>query len=262
MAVLVSFLSIQVQAAPPISSSMQVEAEKLVLRKKRMEAINLLWEPGKIKKDTPENRKLLERISNLFLSEKAQNTYEEVLSWKRNDPTVSLDKINEALVIEPDNLLLLLEKGRLQVRKNDCEKASETLLPYTKINFPSEDLQILHFITQVCRGAKILGTNITLPAKNKKISPLWLLAELDHLDQTKESMKIRENLSQLEALGYKSPQIYYWNWKLQKAAKKQDVEAARKYNQTCKNLSSSQFREYFKDPHLCQYLGEVDENAN
>ena len=89
------------------SSDIIQKSQNLLLQKNRPQAIDLLVIALKNEKPNSsgfnELRKNLFEISRIFISDKAQQTYEFSLSLKRTDAPQALAKITEGIRIEPEN---------------------------------------------------------------------------------------------------------------------------------------------------------------
>lgn len=83
------------------------KAQNLILQRDRAQAINIL--ANAIKRESGrsqsvvELKKTLNEIAALFFSDKAQQLYEVGITLKRTDLNQALQKITEALRMEPDN---------------------------------------------------------------------------------------------------------------------------------------------------------------
>ncbi len=99
------------------------KAHNLSLQNDRPQALRIL--SVAVKKETrpqaiAELKKVSRELSQIFLSDKSQQLYESGLSLKKIDPGEALDKIQEALKLEPENSLIVIEQARLQMMRGDC----------------------------------------------------------------------------------------------------------------------------------------------
>ncbi len=243
------------------------KAQNLILQKDRQQAVNVLLaglkQEHKNKIATSELKKKLEELGSLFLSDKAQQSYEISLSFKRKDVSQALAKINDALRIEPDNVQILTESARLLMVKGDCNGALDQILKTYKKNIYDEHILLTMGQVQICLGAMDQYFSIRSQEDPKKVSENsdWIALELQRTLFEKDKLKAKELFQRLQKKDSKNPQIYYWQWKLSKLEGNEDAALVEKYKLVCNNVSARVFRTYQRDPYFCSKQLEMENES-
>lgn len=239
------------------------KAENLILQKDRSQAIQVLLNSLQREKNkiaTQELKKKIEELGSVFLSDKAQQLFETAVSMKRKDVGQSLQKINEALRVEPDNVQILTESARLLILKGDCTSAQDQILKlYTKNKY-DENLLLAMGQIQQCLGAmdQYFSVRAQADSKNLSESPDWQSLELQRELFEKDKAKAKDRLALLQKMDSKNPQILYWQWRLSKLEGAENAVAKEKYNLSCNNINARTFRAYMKDPYFCNKQNEME----
>lgn len=241
------------------------KAYNLSLQKDRAQAINVLV--GAIKQETAlrgstaELSKALQQVSYLFYSDRAQQIYELALSLRRTDPSQAIQKMNEALRIESENLTLFNELQRMLLIKGDCSSALDNIAKVRVQNPFDEVLILLQAQSQACLGnwEEYKKTRELIDLKRNPQAKYWLTLDIEHVHLEKKHAKAKELMASLEKIDSRYPELLYWQWKLVDYAQK--PAAAQKYIKECKNLSATLYRQYMTDVNLCRRVTEV-ENAS
>ncbi len=238
------------------------KAYNLSLQKDRSQAINILVNAIKLEgdrnKSTIELKKALQRVSYLFYSDRAQQTYELALSLRRTDFSQALQKMNEALRMEPDNRTLFLETQRMVLIKGDCSAALDGATKAHLQDPFDENLTLLQAQAQACLGQweDFKKTRDDIDVKKSNLIKFWLSLEIELALYEKSLVKAKELLASLQRLDSKYPELYYWSWRAVAGAEKK--EAGLKYVKECKNISTALYRQYMTDTNLCRKVGEVE----
>jgi tetratricopeptide (TPR) repeat protein len=239
------------------------KAYNLSLQRDRQQAINILISALQ-KENRPtavaEIRKAIVEISHLFFSDKAQQAYESGLSFKKTDLNQSINKLSEALRIEPDNNSIIEDLSRTMLLKNDCAGAAELVIKYSKL-FPfDEELRLIQAQAYVCQSQwpeydELIGK---FEYKKSALAKFWLVLELEKNFKQKNTIKAQDSLTNLRKIDIKYPPVFYWSWKLSHSAKRPNIIDGQKYLVSCKNISANQARQYMIDPMLCRHIQEVE----
>jgi hypothetical protein len=238
------------------------KAHNLVLQKDRQQAQLIL--AGAIKTEKPnskaykEIKKALSEVSQIFLSDKAQQLYELSLSLKRTDMGQAQQKLAEALRVEPDNVTLLAESARQGLIKGDCATAEDIISKAQKLNPVEDELILAQAQAQICSNdlgafqkTRDIATTINFPAE-------WAILDIEKYVKDKNFSKAKESLAILKKHEKTYPEINYWLWKIENEQKINNFDAAQKYIIDCRNLSVHAARRFNLDPWLCRRVAETE----
>lgn len=238
------------------------KAYNLSLQKDRPQAITILVNAIKQENNrsgnTVELKKVLQQISYVFYSDRAQQTYELALSLRKTDPAQALQKMNEALRMETDNLTLFTEMQRMVLLKGDCSTALDNIVKGRVRDPFDEHLLLLQAQAQACLGnwEDYKKTRDSLDIKKSNLQRFWLGLEIELALYEKSLTKAKEQMAVLQKLDSKYPELLYWQWRVASGADKGVL--AQKYVKECKNISATVYRQYMTDVNLCRKVGEVE----
>ncbi|HEY8270849.1 MAG TPA: hypothetical protein VIG33_08150 [Pseudobdellovibrionaceae bacterium] len=238
------------------------KAYNLSLQKDRSQAINILVNAIKQENVRSENiselKKTLQKVSYLFYSDRAQQAYELALSLRRTDPPQALQKMNEALRIETDNLTLFNEMQRMLLIKGDCSAVLDNVLKERLQDPFDESLVLLQAQAQVCLGKweDLKKTHDSFDLKASNQTKFWLSLEIDLALHEKNLTRAKELVTHLQKLDPKYPELHYWQWRVATGSEKSAL--GHKYINGCKNISAALYRQYMTDANLCRKVGEVE----
>lgn len=261
VSVVFSLVFIQSFAAPKTEnySDLISKAQNLILQKDRLQAMNVLV--AGLKKENPKSnaylelKKNLEDLSQMFITEKAQQVYELAITLKKTDLNASTQKLTEALRIEPDQLKILIELSRNQLIKGECNSAQDTisknlhLIPYL------EELKLLQAQIHLCSNQYSEYNQIrsTIDLKKTTIASLWVIADIEKYEKMGQLKTALESIAIFKSLKLNHPEINFWSWKLSK-----NTSDGYKYINECKKMTTGAYRQYLMEPQLCRRLGEVE----
>ncbi len=238
------------------------KAHNLVLQKDRQQAQMVLSAALKSEKlgskSYLEIKKALSEISQIFLSDKAQQLYELSLSLKRTDLPQAQLRLNEALRIEGDNLTLLAESARQYLMRTECSGAEEIVSRSQKLNPAEEEFVLIQAQTQICLN-DLAAFQKTRDIANISIyQAAWSNLDIEKNIREKNYVRARESLSALKKQDKNYPEISYWEWKIDTDQKNANMEAAQKYLIDCRNLTVHTARKHNLDPWLCRRTAEIE----
>ncbi|MGZ3743453.1 MAG: tetratricopeptide repeat protein [Pseudobdellovibrionaceae bacterium] len=238
------------------------KAYNLSLQKDRSQAINILVNAIKQGNVHGENildlKRTLQQVSYLFYSDRAQQAYELALSLRRTDAAQALQKMNEALRIETDNLTLFTEMQRMILTKGDCSTVLESVVKERLQNSFDENLILLQGQSQVCLGKweDFKKTHDGLDLKTTTQAKFWLSLEIEYAMHEKNLARAKELIGILQKTDSKYPELHYWQWRVANASEKPVI--GHKYINECKNISAALYRQYMTDVNLCRKVSEVE----
>ncbi len=239
------------------------KAQNLSLQKDRNQAVNLLINSYKKenKKAQPEIYEALELIARFFYTDKSQQLYELALPSKTQDLKYNLSKLNEALKLEPDNLLLLEAVVTSDLSNSDCSPALTKAKKLYEGNPVSESIQLLLAQSYLCSGMfKDYGALINTDKKSN-YAIFWQALEVEFQYKTGQLLKAKELATQITKQHENYPEAYYWLWKVNLELKIKDEKNYLKYLSLCKTVSSKQIRSYVYEPNFCHHMSEVEATA-
>ncbi len=228
------------------------QAYDLYLQKQRSQALQLLT--PLVKKKNKQAVSSFEDIAKGFLTDEAHQQYERALTQKRLDPQSALASLNKALAVEPDQVLVLCERARLQIVLGACSAAQKEVLPWLKTYEDLAEASLLRAQLAKCAQDEF-------PTKFDVKGPLavhWRILEAQrwlHLREHKRAQEILE-LNRRQAPDF--PETHYWMMKLAGTDRILLEASAQNYLKTCRQLSSQKERAYSEEPFLCRRSQEVE----
>lgn len=258
------FIGVNVFSAPKTETYKDIieKAQNLSLQKDRGQAVLVLTKAlaRETKKSLAQKEltQALEEVSTFFYSDKAQQLYELALTLKTTDVPAAISKLQEASRIEPDNLLIQLELGRIQISSGDCSKALGQLKKLQEQFQFLETAQLAVGQAAVCAGnfEDYTTVKINVDMKKSALGLYWTIAELEYLNKTGSYQKLKELVLQRQEASY--PELLYWAWRADVDQKIKADKLGQKYLAACKNLSLRTARQHQYDPTLCKHLSEVE----
>lgn len=241
------------------------KAYNLSLQKDRSQSINILVNAIKQENarngNTVELKKALQQVSYLFYSDRAQQAYELALSLRRTDPGQALQKMNEALRIESDNLTLFNEMQRMVLIKGDCSAALESLSKERLQDPFDEHLILLQAQAHAClnQWEEYKKVRDLFDTKKSSLAKFWQPLEIELAFYEKNTTKAKELIAALQKLDEKYPDLHYWQWRI--ASNGERPPLAQRYIKECKNMSATLYRQYMTDVNLCRRVAEVEAAA-
>lgn len=202
----------------------------------------------------------LEEVSSSFYNEKTQQYFEQALSFRRTEPARSLQRLAEALKLEPDNFQLLAEQARLQIMTGDCGSASATA---EKLHADFQALELSRLIlaqASLCAGKldRVRKAKEGIEFKKSSFQAYWNMVEAELGHRTGQISSAKEALGEAQKYDAAFPETQFWLWKLDGENAKQSERSAQKYLSLCKSLSPRAARKYLNEPLLCRRTAEVE----
>lgn len=252
------------------------KAQSLILQKDRAQA-QLILESAlnretkkKVKDNASEELRLaLFNMSRMFLSDKAHGLYELSLSLVTNDIPQAIQRIDEGLKIEPDNMQLINQSIRLQLVKNECQSAKSIFQKNkfdNKIHIDSEVDLLLAQIEFCSDKYDFLKLKLTSKdhKKSEKIKLLWSELEVIRAIRERNFAQAKDTLSEMKKIDSDYIELNYLEWLLELKSEnlKNLASYSQKYIISCRNLNSTKVRPYILNPWFCQRVAEVENVQN
>jgi hypothetical protein len=239
------------------------KAQNLILQKNRQQSIATLVVG--LKRETPNSeaytnlKQTLHDISTKFLSDKAQQLYELAMSTKWSDPVAAKNQIIEALILEPENVILIAENAKLQIARQDCEGAKNYTAKAIAVNPYAEDLFFVAAQAAICLNDWPNYTSLRTQASYKK-GPFaigWMVLEIERALAEKAEARANETFAQIKNKIISYPESDYFAWRLEKEITKKK-QYAQKYVFTCRSMTLSAKRKAASLGAFCNRLTEID----
>lgn len=239
------------------------KAQNLILQRDRQQALTILSGALRREKGKPieaEIYQALEQVSTVFLSDRAQQIYEGSISLRRVDLGQSQQRLQEALVMEPDNLNLVLEQARLFLAKSDCKAADGVVQAWVRKFSLIPSIKLLLAQIEVCQGVMGLygvKASLQMAKEDSEKEVYWMIVAAEKAQLQKDKAKAIEISNQLNKAAPDYPDRQYWTWKYESRASIKN-QLAEKYLMGCKNISAATYRQYMMDPQVCRRISEDD----
>jgi tetratricopeptide (TPR) repeat protein len=242
------------------------KAELLALQKDRTQSTQILI--SAIKKEEKQNanrlelQKTLDQISSIFFTDNAQQVYETGVLLKEKDPVGAVEKLNEALRLDPKNFLVYLTLAKIYLAQFDCGKSKSQLEAAQAVNPYNSELDILLVYQTMCYKKPIVST--IFKKNNQKNSPYqlnWLTLEITNFFNTPnfDTIKIKELISNLQKIDPNYPEIYYYLFLVDGLRTQNGKLSGERYIKNCKDLNFKKDKIYGSEPWLCVRITEVEQ---
>lgn len=234
-----------------------VLAEQKIEKRQKIEALKVLQEAfKKEKRDSAGAKELIKAIdtfSELFLTEKAQQLYEDGRALAPSDWSQALAKLKEAQLKEPDNLSVLKTLARNYLGRGECRETLEVATGGLKINPLSESLVLLKLQALACLQKTeefqsfLSESEFLLP--NSKLFVDVVKAQVSFLQE--RYPQALGFIEKARAHDNDFPEIYYWQAQILEKMGKEVLGAHQTYVDLCRTLDSKKRRRYEKEPRTC-----------
>lgn len=252
--------AVSTYAAPPKTETFKdiiKKAQLLTLQKDRAQALLILTQA--IKKESGKLQaqkdliKAAQQISEIFLTELGQQTFELSRSMSNSDITLATEKLREAQKLEPDNVKILIELSVKLLSQMECGKAKEFVGQITSLNpFHPREIVLQGQVAACARDAEALAV---AKAKAGDRNPIWVLNEIYVLNAAGDLAKVKQLVLSHEKELDRFPETYYFKWKTEDEGP-QKITFAEKYIKSCQTKSGIQNGEV-EDPWMCAKTSEI-----
>lgn len=253
------------------------KAQSLILQKDRAQALIILEtslqrEQQKKSKEfvLDELKNALFAMSRLFISDKAHGLYELGLSLLPLESTQAIQRIEDGLKIENDNLQMINQLIRINLFKKDCDNAKSLFAKHKleKKVFYDYEVELLNAQIDFCAEKTDL-----IAKKNEKKDSLkktdkariyWLELEILRSIKERNFSRAKDFIAEIKKTDNHYTEISYLEWLLDlRSENTKNLSAnAQKYLVSCRNISSIKMRGYLLNPWLCQRTVEVETNQS
>tara|TARA_B100001248_G_scaffold262665_1_gene260567 strand:- start:13187 stop:13963 length:777 start_codon:yes stop_codon:yes gene_type:complete len=220
------------------------KAQRLTLLRERPKAVQMLKLVLDKKQLQPNEKQevvaAFDRITEVFLKDRTQTLYSKAISLKSKDTVRALDALEEALSLEPYNILLHLEKAVIAVKSDGCKDDAEMAKKGLEVNPYYKEMLGIYYQAHVCLDQS-LDINIDSAVSPEGIEAIYINAlqsflvkdyarALNSIDQGIKSHKyaahlywVKDKILQVKGLSQEN------NYSLWRQACKQDENPLKKY---------------------------------
>ncbi|HMN67101.1 MAG TPA: hypothetical protein PKC28_01050 [Bdellovibrionales bacterium] len=253
-------LSLRADTVTPVEA-----AQSLAVQKKRQEASEIL---RKALAATPISLRTraklteaLNQITTVFFTDKGQKAFEagQALMWE--SPDLALAQFRQALPLEDENIQILNHIARIQLQKQDCDGAVQTLLSSRRLNPYGSESAVLELRALYCqqRFDVLRESAKKLPALDK-----WQDAFVQYLlaQDLLQQKSFRKSFDAAMKLSEEQPSFPEPYWVLARSAmglEKESEPWLGKYVSLCKAATPRDRKKFSLEPRLCANLKEAED---
>jgi predicted Zn-dependent protease len=236
----------------------------LVLQKDRSQAISILMAALKHESKKSQAQKelalALEQVSKAFLNDKAQQLYELALSLRTADPSMSMNKLQEALRVEPENASIEVAISRASLASGDCDGAQARMVKQKELVTFDEEMRLILAQAYVCQGKfeSYLALKSGTEIKKSKLALFWQNLEIEYLFKTAGIAKAHDQAISLHKANPNFAEPLYWQWASENALKLKSEKAGQRYLALCKSMNNRTQRDFIPEANLCRRTTEVE----
>lgn len=257
-------VGVRAWAIDPVVSAID-QAHSLVLKKNRVEACAILsraWgELPTNSKSRPKIVEALNQVSKMFFTDKGQKIFEAGQASMWDTPDVALSQFKEALALEDQNILILNNVARIQLIKQDCDGAIQSLQTARKLNPVAAEAAVLELRALSCKQnfETLREKAKTLPALDK-----WEEAYVQFLlagdsAQQRSFKKAFETAFKLTEEHPQFPESYLLLGRIAPEVSKDPEPYLQKYISLCKAATAREKKKFALEPRLCAALKETED---
>lgn len=234
------------------------KSQVLLLQRDRQQAIQVLVaamnREGLKSPASTELLKALKKTSEVFLSEKAQQSYEMAIATFSTNKAQSIEKLRETLSQEPQNAVLIKALLFTLLSQKECTQAQKQRLELIKINPFDEDLDRLHLLELVCLNSRTEALAVFARQDPLVLNQTFWQVNKQRLLSGDPKLIILEP----RPLEEEYPEGAYLRWLGEKDDKKRML-LAEKYKNLCHANVPFDKSYAWMDPWVCGHLKEIDD---
>ena len=198
-------------------------------------------------------------VTEMFVSEKGQRTFELGRSLAAQDLKTAKGKFLEALSLEKDNLSIIRELARVHLAQGECQSVYELSRQGLLYNPYNSEIFLLRLQAKACLGtledveAELSNPYVDMVGLEPYIGLVRAQAAL-----TKNAYsEAIEELNKAKAKSPSFPEIYFWMGKAQQLIEKSPREAFTHYVTLCREKVPSSLTRSM-EPRLCRQVAEIE----
>lgn len=234
------------------------KSQAMILQGDRAKACQILI--GALNKDGVKSKGFLEisralkKCTEIFILEKAQQSYEVAIANYLSDKNQSIEKFKESLGLEPRNALIIKGLVFALLSQNECVQAKKYNTELKKINPYDDEIDNFQFLELICSKSKSEALAIMVKLDPAQLNqPFWVV------NKQRLLLSEKSELNMVVENQFKDyPEIDYVYW-LNEKKPKQRIVFADKYKQLCHNPVSFEMAYQYSDPWVCTHIKEIEE---
>ncbi len=232
-----------------------LKAQNLSLQKDRLQATKILVraltrEKGASRKELIQ---VLKELSEVFYTDKGQQTFELGQSVKDSSLPSALDSYAEALALEPNNTSALKALARGNLALAQCDRSLDYTTQGLQINPFDDELILLKAQGGICSNkaeySKLIQELGDLKKSNLKLHADFLKAKALILEGKLPAAEAQ--LDKILGQDTRFPETYYYLALLKQKQGRDAQEPLRRYVVLCSELGTEGRRKYAVEPRLC-----------
>ena len=235
------------------------EAEELVLKSKRTDALKLLgaeWQKAK-----PQTKAALalkmDELARVFMTERGQKAFELGQSMAVDKGNMAEPQYVESLKAEDNNVSVLLALAALKIKEKNWAQALESLTLIETLLPASREVKVLR-LKALLAASNLDQAQLALASLQpvpKKYDVEELSAEL--LLRQEKFVDAKLKIAELVKKQPENPDMHYLKWKLEEQQKRLGRQSGEKYLELCKNLAPTSQKQLSQNPFRCLEQLEV-----
>src|SRR5690606_1819198 len=234
------------------------KAQNLTIQKDRLQGarviVRVLEDDNLNKKTRDELKKALQDISVLFYTEKTQKVFEYAKSLLRESPQESFEKFKEALLEEPNNVMVLLWAARNALFRGKCDEADSFTSTALQLNPYYTYLQLARLQALAClqQFEEFDKAVVEFDTVESEYPLYYAMVMAQKLFNEKKYSAAYYYIEKAKQTDKEYPEIYYWETQILKKLERPVHDAVSRFVRGCKILGSADFFKYQPEPRLCQ----------
>ena len=233
-------------------------AQNFALDQDRLQAMQILTK--ELKNLSSENKraidaveKSLDEISTMLYTEKGQKLFEYAKSLFHESSQESMEKFQEALAVEPNNILIQTWIARLSLKQGKCEDAAQSIQKGLDLDPYYQPAWLVKTQALIClqRSEELLKEANEL-RKLETSYPIYYQVLMAQEALNKKDFLLAENhLHKAEQIDKGFPEIYFWKTQALEKQDKDIKETVVKYIKSCKAMTKKDYAHYELEPRTC-----------
>lgn len=262
---LVLFISIWVRASDSANLAIE-QAQALAVKKNRTEACAILREalkntPAPAKTARVRLGEALHNLSRAFVTDKGQRAFEAGRALMFENPEIAMARFREALSLEDQNVSVLASLAKLNLFKDACDEALETIERARGVNPYAGDVAVLELRALLClkRLQDFRDRARQLPSLDRHEEQAVQFFTAQSWLREKNPKKAAETLTRLTEEMPQFPDGFLALARAEAELGHENQRWLKRYVTLCKAVTASDRRRYSLEPRMCSEIKEVED---
>ncbi len=231
------------------------EAEAALAKRNRGEALAILIAAKKSIEDERLRVRLVEvekTVSQVFIAEKAQQSYEVAISLRTKDLQQELIKLQEAAFADGSNFLIRLEMGRVLIGQGKCTEGLMMAEEILKQNPEEELAQLLSDQARMCKGLPLQYLGVATKGRDPSLVWAWQFLQIEADLKKKNFLKAEATFLAVDnKIQTRYPDADYFEMAIKDHQGSTENVWIDTYRNKCTSFSLAEGRRWLVDPNLC-----------